>query len=531
MRQGIRGLRDWPSQGEIVLPLRGLRMTAERRSTLSATKGPAVSGAKGIRFTGGQAALCVVLFFCIGGGIGPHSGRAADQVPSLPNLPRLAFDKMLPTVRVVVQKAYDAALARPQDATANGELGMVLQAHGLSGEAEICYRRAHRLEPASFRWTYYLGLVQVDQRNCNGAIATFQEALLVVPHYLPAQLRMGECLLVSAQWEEAGTLYQAIMHEHPDSAEAYYGLGRVRAARDDYPGAIESFQQACKLFPKFAPAHFAKARAYRRLGQSDKAQEELELSKKSGSGLPDIDDPLLAEVDELYRDYKAYLKVGAELVGAGKLQDAADAFEQALEINPQLPEAHTRLIYIYGQLGQTAKAEEHYRAALQLDPNQAETYFNFGVMLMDHGKSQEAEQAYRKAIVVNPHYAEAHNNLGYLLEGQRKLAEASAEFRRALETSPDFAQSHFSLGRILVKQEDYEEGITHLLKALSTVDEDTKPSYLYAVGIAYADLGDLENGLRYLHLARKRAATRNQSKLLASIDEDLRLLEGSGGQQ
>jgi tetratricopeptide (TPR) repeat protein len=505
-------------------------MTADRRSTLSGTKGPALSRAKGIRFAGGHATLCMALLFGLAPAIGLHSVEAADQAPSLPELPRLAFDKMLPTVRAVVQKAYDDALARPQDATANGGLGMVLHAHGLSGEAEICYQRAHRLEPGSFRWNYYLGLVQVDQRNCNGAIATFREALLVAPHYLPAQLRLGECLLVSAGWEEAGKLYQAIIQEHTESAEAYYGLGRVRAARDDYPGAIESFQQACKLFPKFASAHFALARAYRRLGQSDKAQEELDLSKKSEGGLPDIVDPLLAEVEELYRDYNAYLKVGAELVGAGKLQDAADAFEEALEIDPKLPEAHARLIYVYGQLGQAAKAEEHFQAAVRLDPKKAEAYFNYGVMLMDHGRSPEAEQAFRNALVVNPRYAEAHNNLGYLLEGQGKLPEALAEFRKALESNPDFPQSHFSLGRILVKQEEYEEGIPHLLKALSTEDEGIKASYLYAVGIAYAELGDLENGLRYLHLAREKAVARNQSKLLASIDEDLRLLEGGGSQ-
>jgi tetratricopeptide (TPR) repeat protein len=456
---------------------------------------------------------------------------AADEEPSLPELPQLGYDKMLSTVRTEVQEAYNLVLAHPRDAAANGNLGMVLHAHDLPGEAEVCYRRAHLLDPKSFRWAYYLGMVQVDQRNCNAAIPAFLEALRLNPNHLATQLRMGECLLVSSQWDEARTLYQGIIQRHPDNAEAYYGLGRVRAARDDFGAAIESLRKACELFPKFAAAHFALARAYRRVGKLQEAQQELELSNKSEGGIPDIDDPLLAEVAALNRDFKAYLKVGAKSLAAGRLQDAADAFEGALEINSQLPEAHTHLIYIYAQLGQAAKAEEHYQAAVRLNPKGPEAYFNYGVFLMNHNRPTEAEQAFRKAVEFDPHYAEAHSNLGYLLEGEGKSSEAVAEYRKALESKPEFTQANFSLGRLLVKQEEFEEGISRLLMALKTEDEDAKASCLYAVGIAFADAGDLENGLRYLRLARDKAEARKQSSLLASIADDLWLLESGKNPQ
>ena len=77
-----------------------------------------------------------------------------------------------------------------------------------------------------------------------------------------------------------------------------------------------------------------------------------------------------------------------------------------------------------------------------------------------------------------------------------------------------------------MKEGKFDEGIPHLLRAVESADEATKPSYLYAVGIAFADLGDLENGLRYLRLASGKAAKEKQPELLKRIQDDQRLLEG-----
>jgi tetratricopeptide (TPR) repeat protein len=455
--------------------------------------------------------------------MGGRASGSPDEM-SLPELPRVALDKLPSTVQTAVKEGYDAVVAHPRDAAINGKLGMVLHAHNFLPEAEICYRRAHLLDPTSFRWIYYVALAQMDQAKCNDAVVAFRQSLQLDPDYLPAQLRSGECLLASANWEDAGKLYEPLVQKHPASAESHYGLGRVRAARNQWNEAVESFRKACELFPKFASAHFALARAYQRLGKADQAQEELRLSRASEGALPEIDDRLLADVQLLYRDYTAYLKLGMELGGEGKLDDAAAAYEEALQINPQLPEAETRLIYLYTRLGQTAKAEQHFRAAVRLDPKKSDAYFNYGALLQVQGRYKEAEDAFLKAVEINPRYAEAHNNLGYLFEGQGKLPEAITELRKAVELSPGFPQAHFSLGRILVKQGNYAEGIQHLLRSLTVQDEATKASYLYAVAVAYAGVGDLENSVRYLRLARSKTAV--DSKLLQSIDADLRLLTG-----
>jgi len=446
------------------------------------------------------------------------------QESSLPELPAVALDNLAPLIRSAIQEALDKAKASPRDAGVNGKLGMLLQAHNFLKEAEVCYRRARLLDPSAFRWAYYLAHVQVSQANCSDGAASFREALRLEPDYLPAQLLFGRCLIVTGEWEEARKLYESVVQKHPENAEANYGLGRLRSANNELELAIQSFRKACGLFPDFGAAHFAAARAYYRLGQKEQAEKEMELYQKNKGTYPETEDALLDEVVGLYRDYEDWVNLADQLRTEGKLEEAAAAYEGALRIVPELPEPHIWLIHLYGRLRQPAKAEEHYRVAVSLDPGNAQIYFWYGVFVMSQRKTQEAEEAFRRTLELNPNHPVARVNLGYVLEGRGRLSEAVAELRTALEQNPDSPQTHFSLGRMLVKQENFEEGIPHLLEALTVQDEEAKTSYLHAIGIAYAELGDLDNALRYMRQARERAVVRSHTKLVETIDEDLRLL-------
>lgn len=471
-----------------------------------------------------RKAPCLTLFVLLASA---SSGFGAQGNSSVPELPRLTLDNFSPATRDQIDDAYTNARHHPEDSGASGRLGMVLQAYGLLQEAEVCYRRAAQLEPDSFEWTYYLGAVEADQGRCDAATSTLRLTLRIDPSYVPAKLRLANCLLASADWDTSTKLYAEIVEQHPDSAEAYYGLGRARTARHDLAGAAEAYRKATALFPDFGAAHYALALTYRALGKSDQAEEELRLYERDKSGIPPAGDPLLAEIHALNRSATNQVQIGSELEHQGKLQESAAAHEKALEIDPQLVQAHINLIKLYGQLGQFDKAEEHYRTAIRIDPNSAESYYNHGVLLLGAEKYLQAEDAFRETIEINPYYAGAHNNLGYLLERRGSFPEAEAEYRKAIENKPSDRQTHFNLGRILVNQKRFTEGIQELKKTIEPEDENTA-RYVYALGAAFARSGDRENALRYIRQARAGAAARGQSELLASIERDLRTLEASG---
>ena len=83
----------------------------------------------------------------------------SEPLPPVPDLaPRL--DEFDAGSRKQVRDAIENVRLHPRDAEANGRLGMLLHAHQRYEFAEPFYLRAHRLDPGSFSWAYYLGIIQ-----------------------------------------------------------------------------------------------------------------------------------------------------------------------------------------------------------------------------------------------------------------------------------------------------------------------------------------------------------------------------------
>lgn len=453
-------------------------------------------------------------------------GAAPSLLPgtSLPPLPEVRTGHLFPAVVKQINEAYQTARAHSTDAAANGKLGMVLDTYEQYSLAEICYRRAHILDPKSFAWAYDLGYVLFKEGRYTQAVDALREALVLEPGYVPAKLKLADGLFSARQAEAAGRLYQEISQENPSSAEAWYGLGRVQAEQGDSKAAAQSLAKACDLVPRYGAAQFALATAYRKLGEADKASEHFKLYQANMTTVPPAVDSVRAAVQALDQSATAFLRRGLALADAGDLQGAIQQHLNAIQADPNEVQGYINLIQLYARVGENEKAEEAYRKAVSINPNRADCYYNYGVLMFNLRKMPEAEQAMRKALQINPFYAEAHDNLGYLLAIRGKLDEALDEYHKAVEERPDFRLARFHIGQVLVNQDKYAQAIQEFQKILTPADAST-PGYLYALGATYARAGDRQNALVYMRKARDEAAARSQEKLLTSINQDIATLE------
>ncbi|MGH8674345.1 MAG: tetratricopeptide repeat protein, partial [Burkholderiales bacterium] len=118
----------------------------------------------------------------------------------------------------------------------------------------------------------------------------------------------------------------------------------------------------------------------------------------------------------------------------GEDTDAAlEAYERAIEIDPELLDAHLnrgRLLHEAGRLAQAERAYGDGMSACGTDPL---LLFNLGVLLEDMGRTAAAAEAYRAAIDGDPAFADCHYNLALVYESLRKPKEAirhMAQYRR-----------------------------------------------------------------------------------------------------
>jgi tetratricopeptide (TPR) repeat protein len=390
--------------------------------------------------------------------------------------------------------------------------------------AAVCYERARRLAPDEFRWVYYLGVVQASSGKHGEAAAIFKEAIARRPDYLPARLRLADSLLAAGQRLESQLLYEAVISKNPSVAQAHYGLGRVKASAGERAAAAAHFRKAIELFPEYGAAHYALGLALRDIGDPVKAQEHLALSQKYKLSRPPLEDSSLNAVAELNALGTEILKRGVMLEGAGRIEESIAEHERALEVNPQLTQAHINLIQLYGRTGRFEKAEKHYRDVVAINPNLADSHYNYGVMLAGQERYAEAAQAFYRSLQIDQFNAEAHHNYAAMIEREGRLDEAAEHFRKAIENRPGHRLAHFHLGRILVHQNKLAEAIEHFHQTLTPEDEQT-PRFTYALGATYVRAGEKQKGIQYLREALKRATALGQTQLAASIERDLRALE------
>ena len=452
----------------------------------------------------------------------PFLPAQSEPLPSVPDLaPRL--DEFDATIRKQIRDAGEQVRLHPRDAGANGRMGMLLHAHQRYEFAEPFYLRARILDPDSFSWAYYLGIIQGRLGKPAEASSSLRLATKLKPDYLPARLALAEVLRKLGELEESRKLYHRIVKDRPESASAWAGLGRISWEAGEVSEAVENYQEAVDRFPRYGAAHYALGQAHRSLGNLEETREHLSQFQRHSAQEPPVEDPLLDAVQALESRTGHFLREGFVLREKRKYKEAATAFEEVLKLEPSHAIAHANLVSLYIPLRNPAKVEYHYRSAIAADPGLYKTHYNFGTYLGWRGRTEDAIAALRKAVEINPFHADSHSNLGHLLAQLGKSVEAEKHMRLAIRHQPNFQLPHFNLGRLLLTQGRYEEAVRHLHETLDGDDGD--PLHVYTLALAYAQLGELEKAEHYALRAKRTAIAPDQAGIARNIESLLNELE------
>ena len=144
-----------------------------------------------------------------------------------------------------------------------------------------------------------------------------------------------------------------------------------------------------------------------------------------------------------------WFEKGCELdVDSRQWAEAAQAYEKAIELDPEYADAYCNLGAVRYNQGQRAAARRAFEACLSRSAAHVEANFNLANVLEEAGEDEQALTLYRRALTADPLYPDLHINLALLYEKLGHMRPACRHWRRYLQIDPQGPWSTVARQRI-----------------------------------------------------------------------------------
>ncbi len=284
---------------------------------------------------------------------------------------------------------------------------------------------------------------------------------------------------------------------YTDNPEAYqlYLKGQfhlLRLAPDEVKLGIAAFRQAVALDPNYALAYTGIARGYMSFVLSSELPpgEMIEQSLAAAEKAVQID-PQLAEAHATRGAVYFWFKHDWITSEA--------AFKTALDLDPHLAFAHQYYASLLGNTGRIDEALAESTKARDLDPYWAYSMSMQGTTLVHAGRPEEALTRYAEASRLDPRLWLPHCKAAVALIDLHRYDEAVATSRKAAELNRSQTNSLAYESYALAKLGRHDEAKKILDDLLKRAIEGYVPPY--HIAIVYIGLDEREKALTWLEKA------------------------------
>ncbi len=169
-------------------------------------------------------------------------------------------------------------------------------------------------------------------------------------------------------------------------------------------------------------------------------------------------------------------KRGNELFQAGNYQEAAQAYQEAINKEPGEPIYYNNLGISHTKLGKYEEAIQVFKKMLEIQPESVSANKSLGQIYGLQKNFAEALPYFTKGAELSPNDPDAFYDLGACLMNTQDFAKALEAFSRVKEIKPDYAKAYYQLGMIYVNQNKKAEAIQNLEKFLELAPNDPDAS-------------------------------------------------------
>jgi tetratricopeptide (TPR) repeat protein len=217
-------------------------------------------------------------------------------------------------------------------------------------------------------------------------------------------------------WSDPIYFYERTLKYVPQNFGFYTNLGREYAARGNGAKAIECYQKAIDIEPRF--------------------------------GFP-------------------YNNIGNIYLEMGELEKAVPYYKKSLELDPNHAFTYNNLGNLYMRLNKFAEAVPLYKKAVEMMPNNGYMYNNLGRACLNAGMPDEALAYFKKALDIDPNIAYAYTNLAELYISKNDSRSAVEWLEKAVKLDPSNSTAVLGLAIAYYTLKENDKAISYYDKAVS----------------------------------------------------------------
>ena len=291
------------------------------------------------------------------------------------------------------------------------------------------------------------------------------------------------------------TAFDEALRLDPHSAEAHFDLGLVRQKQQQNDSAIREFQLALQYDPGLLQAHCALGSV---LPDPSGAEAEFRKALTANPRLvcaldglaqvllnggrydaaldywrqavriqPDAPDLQLAFATATYKAARARQDNGLPPIEGSTVADAIRLFTELLSKNSGMTDAHLTLGNIYANEQRFREAADEYRIVVRQDPTNTIALAAEVKALVDVTAFTDAMEPAREYVREKPDDPSGHVRLGMVYRGLGDYAKAEPELERGAAAAPDDFEAHYQFGFVLAKLGKPDQALPELRKAVA----------------------------------------------------------------
>lgn len=308
------------------------------------------------------------------------------------------------------------------------------------------------------------------------ARSIYESLLAERPDHADALHLLGVIALQRQQADRAIALIERAIAQDPARADFYGNRGLAWQALGRHARALHDFEQAVAIDPRSAAAHYNRGTAFQQMQEHTAALQSYEQALALA---PDFADAwvnsgvALQELGQWERALQRYAQAlqiapdhanacsnrGVALQALGRLTAALASCKRAVALEPLAAQHHYNLANVLRELGQFQEAVSVYDTAIALQPQYVQALSNRGVALQKWGRIEAAIASYDRAIALDPHAAHPYYNRGNALHETQLLDAATASYEQALRAQEDYPEAHWNKSLTLLLSGDFRQGL------------------------------------------------------------------------